>query len=521
MKENPGKYSLHQHARKLVLFIRHPRRRTFRFCCVAVLLVVLTLPAVHYYYYYRRGRRDLPSSSRRPHPKKRGPNFCDIDIGYQNQHELQGRQYRFPSVQDRIQVYMSNWYKIPCNNDTLAVTRETSPEGRQVYYVIKEKDMSHHNAADPRLFRMDSKVAPARMFYGHQPSIATCAADENPRKRAMRNYCRDVNQTILPLVDKNAWNKNGREILAFRGIPIMFQFGDATQAKAPDATGQTLLQQPRIPYLKKFRLSMDRTELDVITRDDEQWTRQEQEQSCQFKVPQTIKGVRDDGLQPIVWKLNIPRHFGQLHLVPCNDVPWEEKMDRAIFRGNLNGYLEDDDNNDGVVASQNAMEKCLALPRCRLTWEYRHSKMVDARLRSTMDIVPDVIGGFNLTADPMPMRNMTSYKGIVILEGNDVSSGLKWAMLSSSVVLMAKPLFTSWAMEELLEPWIHYIPIESDFSDLEEKVAWMIHHDAESRRISYRASLWIKDLVFHPSVADDEQQIFRQILERYARHFAI
>lgn len=189
-------------------------------------------------------------------------------------------------------------------------------------------------------------------------------------------------------------------------------------------------------------------------------------------------------------------------------------MDKAVFRGNLNGYLENGSTYD-------AMDRCLALSRCRLIWEYRHSNLVDARLRSTLGMVPDVIRGFNLTADPLPMRNMTSYKGIIVLEGNDVSSGLKWAMLSSSVVLMAPPLFTSWAMEELLEAWVHYIPIERDFSDLEEKVSWMINHDAESRRIAYRASLWIKDLVFHPSAQEDESQIFRGILHRYSRHFVL
>ena len=47
----------------------------------------------------------------------------------------------------------------------------------------------------------------------------------------------------------------------------------------------------------------------------------------------------------------------------------------------------------------------------------------------------------------------------------------------------------------------------------------MIRHDAEARRISYRASLWIKDLVFHPEANQDEETIFRGILDRYSQHF--
>ncbi len=41
-----------------------------------------------------------------------------------------------------------------------------------------------------------------------------------------------------------------------------------------------------------------------------------------------------------------------------------------------------------------------------------------------------------------------------MLEGNDVASGLKWALLSQSVVMMPPPQHTSWAMEELLQPWV-------------------------------------------------------------------
>jgi hypothetical protein len=41
-----------------------------------------------------------------------------------------------------------------------------------------------------------------------------------------------------------------------------------------------------------------------------------------------------------------------------------------------------------------------------------------------------------------------------MIAGNDVASGLKWALFSQSVVLMPPPNHTSWAMEELLEPWV-------------------------------------------------------------------
>ena len=43
-------------------------------------------------------------------------------------------------------------------------------------------------------------------------------------------------------------------------------------------------------------------------------------------------------------------------------------------------------------------------------------------------------------------------------------------------------------MEELLEQWVHYIPL------IEIQVQWMLDHDREAREIS-RWGRWITDLV--------------------------
>ena len=263
-----------------------------------------------------------------------------------------------------------------------------------------------------------------------------------------------------------------------------------------------------LPRTRTIPIRNDEQEISLIV--EVCFSEEAREQACQVHIGKTRRGV--SRLQPIIWKLNIRRHYGRLWLVPCQDLPWEQKKNQAIFRGKISGDLRRD-----IVETD--MEKCLAIPRCRLILDLKASKLVDARLTSMENVLPDSIGGVKMTAPVFPMHTMLSYKGLVILEGNDVSSGLKWALLSSSVVLMPEPMFTSWAMEELLEPWVHYIPIKNDFSDLEEKVSWMLTHDAEARRISHRASLWIKDLVYHPDAQRDEEIIFREILNRYQRQF--
>ena len=65
----------------------------------------------------------------------------------------------------------------------------------------------------------------------------------------------------------------------------------------------------------------------------------------------------------------------------------------------------------------------------------------------------------------LTIREQLKYKYILSIEGNDVSSGLKWQLYSNSVVFMRKPKIVSWAMEDKLEPYVHYIPIKDDFSE--------------------------------------------------------
>ena len=36
-----------------------------------------------------------------------------------------------------------------------------------------------------------------------------------------------------------------------------------------------------------------------------------------------------------------------------------------------------------------------------------------------------------------------------------------WQLLSSSAVLMPPPMVVSWAMEDLLVPWTHYVPLQA------------------------------------------------------------
>lgn len=174
-------------------------------------------------------------------------------------------------------------------------------------------------------------------------------------------------------------------------------------------------------------------------------------------------------------------------------------------------------------------ENCMRIPRCRLVLQNAHSHLVDARLVGPRKGLPASILAENVTRagqydeifadERMSIRDMLKYKAIIMMEGNDVASGLKWALYSNSVVLMEPVTVSSWAMEERLKPWVHFVPIHPNGNNVEERFRWVLNNPIAAQRIARNGALWIKDLLFHPQAAIDEEQILHEMMDRYRAHF--
>ncbi len=75
------------------------------------------------------------------------------------------------------------------------------------------------------------------------------------------------------------------------------------------------------------------------------------------------------------------------------------------------------------------------------------------------------------------------YKFILCIEGFDVASNLKWVMSSNSLAVMPRPKYETWFMEGTLVPDYHYVCINDDYSDLEEKLNYYIAHPDKAQAI--------------------------------------
>jgi Glycosyl transferase family 90 len=447
-----------------------------------------------------------------------------------------GRRTRFPSVDERVRVYMSNWYLPPCPASTGLCT-----DGK-VSDAFVEFNFQAGNANDTEymIFReartaKEKKNGPIRTFVVDDSTDFDFLRHLNPERMRQckhTSYCTDFVKYLFPALRRtanDALNSTNDQAPVASDNVFLYQFSDAEKTRAYNVRLSKFSPYPNVPILKKFRFALSRQELRRVL------TPSETGKQCAIAprpLPLTIEQQQrmNEGetkvslaSQPIIMKLKIQRHYGYVQAIPGKDREWSEKKNQAIFRGQFTGRFPVGMKSD-MVKQLSAIEQCDLLHRCRLVYNSSfNSTLVDAKLAlPILDVrkdFPREINGVSLYGDRVTIDDMLSYKAIIMLEGNDVSSGLKWALYSNSVVLTQTPTKTSWAMEELLEPWVHYVPLADDLSDVEEKMQWVIDNDEEAQRIALRGKLWIHDLVFHPDAEVDEQLIFDEILRRYKAHF--
>ena len=92
------------------------------------------------------------------------------------------------------------------------------------------------------------------------------------------------------------------------------------------------------------------------------------------------------------------------------------------------------------------------------------------------------------------MAELLQYKYLLSLEGNDISTGLKWMLASNSVVFMPPPTALSFTMESKLVPHVHYVPVKKDGSDLLSQLEWAKNNDDVCKWISEQATKYIENL---------------------------
>lgn len=441
------------------------------------------------------------------------------------------RQERFPDVTARVKLYMSNWYLPPCPSADNIDDRVRYDYHYEERHTLAVHVSVSHNAEAFDTYELNSDIRPDLPLMLRQNMVDICVlkdrwfnvfrwverivrrdrriTDHFVDHQGMRPYCEDAVE-ILSFASRAMQSKQNQARRFLKtageslGVPILAQLGDEPSSH---------LQHIKVPYFKKFRSAVPTAELSRVTAPPVEMQMDDPDSvTCTSERPRLFSIDENPVFGPILWVMRSVRHFGGLCQIPALDTPWEQKENKAIWRGTLTGIraISNDDSD---------YENCMKMIRCRMAHEYHGSSTVDAGLSHKWPTFPATINERPIVKGFRSIGEQLRCKAIIILEGNDVATGLKWALLSRSVVLMPPPTVTSWAMEELLEPWVHYIPLDSVGSNAEERVHWIVDNDDQARKIAERATLFMHDLIFHPDADSDDWKVKTEIMRRYHEYF--
>jgi len=218
------------------------------------------------------------------------------------------------------------------------------------------------------------------------------------------------------------------------------------------------------------------------------------EDSCHYctNISNDMKLSRNN----IILKLNPERHWIKpLELVKKSDIKFGKKNNKIVWRGGPNGFLDH-------------KYRPSRLTFCK-KWTNHSDKMIDVGF----------VGNYeNLSGKGRKdISEQLQSKFIISLEGSDVATNLKWIMYSNSVPVMPKPTMCSWLMEDQLEPWVHYVPLENDFSDVEEKYDWCINNLDKCEEIAINSKKYMDQFLDE----EREAKITNLVLRKYVDHVTI
>lgn len=158
---------------------------------------------------------------------------------------------------------------------------------------------------------------------------------------------------------------------------------------------------------------------------------------------------------------------------------WEDKKNKAVFRGATTGAGTTIKNNQRLNAfSKN--ESISELDVGITSWNLRARKIEGEKYLKTIErpSYPK--------ADRLSLQEQSNNKYILTLEGHVAAYRLSYELSSGSVILLVDSQWKMWYYQFLF-PYIHYVPIKSDLSNLQDQINWCQQNDFKCQLIASNA----------------------------------
>jgi len=231
------------------------------------------------------------------------------------------------------------------------------------------------------------------------------------------------------------------------------------------------------------------------------------------------KKTRKPFFMPIMWPLNLIHHYGPVDkyislLESSKITKWENKKPTLIWRGDSTGIGL---HHKYVWNTTNCGRRVHTVRK----YFFANQSDVDIAFSNVKNKIPGNCVDVEqlVRASHTSMEDQLKFKYILSIEGNDVATGLKWQMASNSVVFMPNPMLASFFMEDLLVPFVHYVPMNDDLSNLVEMVEWARENDEKCRWISEQATKYVENVWTSEHAREDMAFIQQELGKAYYYQF--
>ena len=192
-------------------------------------------------------------------------------------------------------------------------------------------------------------------------------------------------------------------------------------------------------------------------------------------------------------------------------ISWDQKAPVAIWRGWLSDTGEI---SNGKLAANYQTTPRFAL--CKMA--ALHPECIDAGLTNLDSKELETIAkSMGFLKNSLKKEDHLRGKYLPVLDGHMCTyPGYQWRLLSNSVCFKQESDQIQW-FYKALQPYVHYIPVKNDMSDLVEKINWAKEHDEEAAAIADRARDFAqKNLLF-----EEVYFYLYQTFQEYAKFQAI
>lgn len=224
-----------------------------------------------------------------------------------------------------------------------------------------------------------------------------------------------------------------------------------------------------------------------------------------FKVPTLVKSrdISEINTLTTIIPLNYKRHWGEVRNYGALDIPFEAKDDKLVWRGVTTGLFQKKNKKDTL--SSRYFVPFITKTNANIDISFSGIVQINESDDEIMEMVKSSIG------TRLSVEQQLRSKFLLSLEGNDVSTGLKWMLNSASTVVMPQPKCESWACEGLLNPFEHYVPVKHDLSDIEDVYEWCMHNQQLCKEIGLNGKRFISEFLDPVK----EETIIKEVLSQY------